>query len=57
MLRDDIGVLPQIVLCDRAEQKVFSYMGVTCFNPGSFANDSTFIAYRPATKEVEVSAV
>ncbi len=32
-------------------------MGVTCFNPGSFANDGTFIAYRPATREAEMSSV
>jgi len=32
-------------------------MGVTCFNPGSFANDGTFVAYRPATREAEMSSV
>ncbi|CAK9863769.1 unnamed protein product [Sphagnum jensenii] len=46
-----------IILGDRAEQKVFHYMGVTCFNPGSFANDGTFVAYRPATREAEMSSV
>eukprot|EP00249_Psilotum_nudum_P007247 c20426_g1_i1 orf=272-1837(+) len=46
-----------IVLADCSEQKVFKYSGTTCFNPGSFANDGTFIAYRPATNEVELSAL
>lgn len=46
-----------IILADRAVQNVITYMGVTCSNPGSFANDGTFIAYRPATREMEVSAV
>uniref|UniRef100_A0A453E8Z6 Uncharacterized protein n=1 Tax=Aegilops tauschii subsp. strangulata TaxID=200361 RepID=A0A453E8Z6_AEGTS len=47
----------QIVLADKSEQKAFKYTGITCFNPGSFANDSTFAAYRPCTKEVELSAL
>ncbi|XP_058079436.1 DNA polymerase epsilon subunit B [Magnolia sinica] len=46
-----------IVLGDRSEQKAFKYTGVTCFNPGSFSNDSTFVAYRPCTQEVELSAL
>jgi DNA polymerase epsilon subunit 2 len=46
-----------IILGDIAAQNVKSYMGVTCFNPGSFASDDTFIAYRPATREVEMSAI
>ncbi|KAG1334197.1 DNA polymerase epsilon subunit B [Cocos nucifera] len=46
-----------IVLGDRNEQKAFKYTGITCFNPGSFSNDSTFAAYRPCTKEVELSAL
>ncbi|KAG8087436.1 hypothetical protein GUJ93_ZPchr0010g8049 [Zizania palustris] len=46
-----------IVLGDKSEQKAFKYTGITCFNPGSFANDSTFAAYRPCTKEVELSAL
>ncbi|KAF7035474.1 hypothetical protein CFC21_046349 [Triticum aestivum] len=46
-----------IVLADKSEQKAFKYTGITCFNPGSFANDSTFAAYRPCTKEVELSAL
>ncbi|KAK3123625.1 hypothetical protein QOZ80_8AG0633800 [Eleusine coracana subsp. coracana] len=46
-----------IVLGDKGEQKAFKYTGITCFNPGSFANDSTFAAYRPCTKEVELSAL
>ncbi|XP_010276251.1 PREDICTED: DNA polymerase epsilon subunit B isoform X2 [Nelumbo nucifera] len=46
-----------IVLGDRSEQKAFKYTGITCFNPGSFSNDSTFIAYRPCTQEVELSAL
>ena len=49
--------LLQIVLADKSEQKAFKYTGITCFNPGSFANDSTFAAYRPCTKEVELSAL
>ncbi|KAL8457157.1 hypothetical protein ACS0TY_034318 [Phlomoides rotata] len=46
-----------IVLGDRSEQKAFKYTGITCFNPGSFSNDFTFIAYRPCSQEVELSAV
>uniref|UniRef100_A0A0E0PHW5 DNA polymerase II subunit 2 n=1 Tax=Oryza rufipogon TaxID=4529 RepID=A0A0E0PHW5_ORYRU len=46
-----------IVLGDKSDQKAFKYTGITCFNPGSFANDSTFAAYRPCTKEVELSAL
>ncbi|XP_073109974.1 DNA polymerase epsilon subunit B-like [Elaeis guineensis] len=46
-----------IVLGDKSEQKAFKYTGITCFNPGSFSNDSTFAAYRPCTKDVELSAL
>ncbi|XP_038724892.1 DNA polymerase epsilon subunit B isoform X2 [Tripterygium wilfordii] len=46
-----------IVLGDKSEQKAFKYTGITCFNPGSFSNDSTFVAYRPCTQEVEFSAL
>ncbi|KAK8951821.1 hypothetical protein KSP39_PZI003633 [Platanthera zijinensis] len=46
-----------IVLGDRSEQKAFKYTGITCFNPGSFSSDSTFAAYRPCTREVELSAL
>lgn len=46
-----------IILGDRSEQKSFNYAGVTCFNPGSFSSDHTFVAYRPCTREVELSAV
>ncbi|GFP88475.1 DNA polymerase epsilon subunit 2 [Phtheirospermum japonicum] len=46
-----------IVLGDKSEQKAFKYTGVTCFNPGSFSNDFTFVAYRPCSQEVELSAV
>ncbi|KAL3835292.1 hypothetical protein ACJIZ3_010028 [Penstemon smallii] len=46
-----------IVLADRSEQKAFKYTGITCFNPGSFSNDSTFVAYRPCSQEVELSAL
>lgn len=46
-----------VVLADCSEQKVFKYTGLTCINPGSFANDGTFIAYRPATSEAELSAI
>ncbi|KAI5673983.1 hypothetical protein M9H77_14347 [Catharanthus roseus] len=44
-----------IVLGDKSEQRVHTYKGVTCLNPGSFSNDSTFVAYRPCTREVELS--
>ncbi|XP_073294341.1 DNA polymerase epsilon subunit B [Primulina huaijiensis] len=46
-----------IVLGDRSEQKAFNYTGITCFNPGSFSNDNTFAAYRPCSREVELSAL
>ncbi|XP_077236246.1 DNA polymerase epsilon subunit B2 [Tasmannia lanceolata] len=46
-----------IVLGDKSEQKAFKYTGITCFNPGSFSSDSTFVAYRPCTQEVELSAL
>ncbi|XVF50365.1 hypothetical protein PTKIN_Ptkin04bG0091500 [Pterospermum kingtungense] len=46
-----------IILGDRSEQKAFKYTGITCFNPGSFSDDSTFVAYRPCTQEVEFSAL
>ncbi|XWS60801.1 hypothetical protein CRYUN_Cryun07bG0068500 [Craigia yunnanensis] len=46
-----------IILGDRSEQKAFKYTGITCFNPGSFSEDSTFVAYRPCTQEVEFSAL
>ncbi|KAK4804583.1 hypothetical protein SAY86_004400 [Trapa natans] len=46
-----------IVLGDKSEQKAFTYAGITCFNPGSFSTDGTFVAYRPCTREVELSAV
>ncbi|KAL1810656.1 DNA polymerase epsilon subunit B-like isoform X1 [Daucus carota subsp. sativus] len=46
-----------IVLGDKSEQKAFNYTGITCFNPGSFSNDSTFVAYRPCTREVELSSL
>ncbi|KAG5233824.1 DNA polymerase epsilon [Salix suchowensis] len=46
-----------IVLGDKSEQKAFKYTGITCFNPGSFSDDSTFVAYRPCTQEVEFSAL
>ncbi|KAK8679142.1 hypothetical protein V6N13_144610 [Hibiscus sabdariffa] len=46
-----------IVLGDRSEQKAFKYTGITCFNPGSFSDDSTFVAYRPCSQEVEFSAL
>ncbi|KAK9071821.1 hypothetical protein SSX86_008250 [Deinandra increscens subsp. villosa] len=46
-----------IVLGDRSEQKAFKYTGTTCFNPGSFSNDYTFVVYRPCNQEVELSAL
>ncbi|KAJ3705898.1 hypothetical protein LUZ61_009603 [Rhynchospora tenuis] len=46
-----------IVLGDKSEQKAFKYTGITCFNPGSFSRDSTFAAYRPCTKDVELSGL
>lgn len=47
----------QIILGDKSEQKEFTYNGVTCINPGSFSNDGTFAAYRPCTREAELSTV
>ncbi|GAQ80362.1 DNA polymerase epsilon subunit B2 [Klebsormidium nitens] len=50
--------LPDVlVLADRAEQKEFVYENVVCFNPGSFANDSSFVIYRPAPREVELNSL
>ncbi|KAG7609998.1 unnamed protein product [Arabidopsis thaliana] len=46
-----------IVLGDKSEQEVCKFGGTTCFNPGSFSTDSTFVAYRPSTQEVELSAL
>ncbi|KAJ4960388.1 hypothetical protein NE237_020298 [Protea cynaroides] len=46
-----------IVIGDSSGQKAFKYTGITCFSPGSFSNDSTFVAYRPCTQEVELSAL
>ncbi|KAJ4812645.1 DNA polymerase epsilon subunit [Rhynchospora pubera] len=46
-----------IVLGDKSEQKAFKYSGITCFNPGSFSKDATFAAYRPCTKDVELSGL
>ncbi|KAL1199185.1 DNA polymerase epsilon subunit B [Cardamine amara subsp. amara] len=46
-----------IVLGDKSEQKVCKFGGTTCFNPGSFSTDGTFVAYRPSTQEVELSAL
>ncbi|KAG2331878.1 hypothetical protein Bca4012_018550 [Brassica carinata] len=46
-----------IVLGDMSEQKVSKDRGITCFNPGSFSTDSTFVAYRPSTQEVGLSAL
>ncbi|XP_076906459.1 DNA polymerase epsilon subunit B-like [Bidens hawaiensis] len=46
-----------IVLGDNSEQKAFKYTGITCFNPGSFSNDFTFVVYRPCNQEVELSAL
>lgn len=46
-----------IVLGDRSQQKAFKYTGITCFNTGSFAIDNTFVAYRPCSQEVELSAL
>ncbi|KAK4283347.1 hypothetical protein QN277_000307 [Acacia crassicarpa] len=46
-----------IILGDRSEQKAFKYTGITCFNTGSFSIDNTFVAYRPCSQEVELSAL
>lgn len=46
-----------VVLGDKSEQKEFSYAGTKYFNPGSFSNDSTFVAYRPCTNEVELCSL
>jgi hypothetical protein len=35
----------QLVLADRAEQKQFMHKNVVCFNPGSFANDISFVTW------------
>ncbi|PON45192.1 hypothetical protein TorRG33x02_329400, partial [Trema orientale] len=48
---------PNIVLGDRSKQKAFKYTGITCFNPGSFSSDGTFVAYRPCNQEVELSSL
>ncbi|CAH8383894.1 unnamed protein product [Eruca vesicaria subsp. sativa] len=46
-----------IVLGDMSEQKTFKVGGTTCFNPGSFSTDSTFVAYRPSTQEVKLKKI
>ncbi|XP_010493271.1 PREDICTED: DNA polymerase epsilon subunit B-like isoform X2 [Camelina sativa] len=46
-----------IVLGDKSEQAVCRFGGTTCFNPGSFSTDSTFVAYRPSNQKVERSAL
>eukprot|EP00850_Spirogloea_muscicola_P010866 SM000065S20215 [mRNA] locus=s65:288301:292052:- [translate_table: standard] len=46
-----------LVLADRAGQQQFTCDGIVTFNPGSFANDGTFVAYRPATRQPELSQV
>ncbi|CAN8244283.1 unnamed protein product [Cochlearia groenlandica] len=49
-----------IVLGDKSEQKVYKFgetSPTTCFNPGSFSTDSTFVVYRPSTHEVELSSL
>ncbi|CAH2060898.1 unnamed protein product [Thlaspi arvense] len=46
-----------IVLGDKSEQKVWKFGGTTCLNPGSFATDGMFVAYRPSTQVVELSAL
>ncbi|KAL4195990.1 hypothetical protein AMTRI_Chr04g181110 [Amborella trichopoda] len=55
-----------IVLADNCKQQVFkqeirknnkTLQIITCFNPGSFSCDSTFVAYRPCNQEVELSAL
>ena len=47
-----------IVLADRSASKFeMDKSGCTVANPGSFAMDSTFIVYRPATRDVEFSKV
>ncbi|BBN16991.1 DNA polymerase epsilon subunit 2 [Marchantia polymorpha subsp. ruderalis] len=46
-----------VVLADRLIQKVFNYTGVTSFSPGSFSHDGAFIAYRPGSKEAEISSI
>ncbi|PIN25511.1 DNA polymerase epsilon, subunit B [Handroanthus impetiginosus] len=46
-----------IVLGDRSEPKEYKYRGITCFNPGSFSNDFTFMVYRPCSQEVELSVI
>ncbi|WRX20584.1 hypothetical protein QQP08_013071 [Theobroma cacao] len=57
LLELSIKLSDTIILADRSEQKAFKYTGITCFNPVSFSDDSTFVAYRPCTQEVEFSAL
>ena len=47
-----------IVLGDRTTSKFeIDRSGSTVTNPGSFAVDSTFVVYRPATRDVEFSKI
>ncbi|CAM9690353.1 unnamed protein product, partial [Chrysoparadoxa australica] len=46
-----------VVLADRTEEYVWRMGGTVAFNPGSFATNSSFMVYRPATKETDFSTV
>ena len=47
-----------VVLGDRTEQQALAkFEDTELVNPGCFADDGSFAVYRPATREVEFSAV
>ena len=47
-----------VVLGDRTEQQASAkFEDTELVNPGCFADDGSFAVYRPATREVEFSAV
>lgn len=46
-----------VVLADVAKQDSFVFEETTCINPGSFSREATFVAYRPASRVVELSGL
>mmetsp|Transcript_23884 Transcript_23884/g.21725 ORF Transcript_23884/g.21725 Transcript_23884/m.21725 type:complete len:109 (+) Transcript_23884:276-602(+) len=46
-----------LVLGDHADQYSFEYSGCKTVNVGSFATDFSFVVYRPAVREVELSRI
>ena len=46
-----------LVLCDKQQQWQHTYEDTQAFNPGSFVNDSSWMVYRPAGKELEASSL